>query len=91
MNAVERSVVLASSDVLDVDAIELIMEGGKNKSGSSEADEPAKNLSLEAIEKRSILDALDACGGNKSETARRLGITRKTLCTKLDKYRDADH
>ncbi len=90
MNAVERSVVLARTDVLDADAIELMMEGGKNKSGSFGSEEPAKNLSLDAIEKKSILETLDACGGNKSETARRLGITRKTLCTKLDKYKDVD-
>jgi two-component system response regulator HydG len=29
---------------------------------------------------------LDTCGGNKSETARRLGITRKTLRKKLERY-----
>jgi two-component system response regulator HydG len=38
------------------------------------------------VEKRSILEAVNACGGNKSEAARRLGITRKTLRKKLDKY-----
>ncbi|MEN6467407.1 MAG: helix-turn-helix domain-containing protein, partial [Smithella sp.] len=40
-------------------------------------------------EKRSILEALSACGGNKSEAARRLGITRKTLRKKLTKYEGA--
>ena len=45
-----------------------------------------ENLPLEEVEKRTILEALDIVGGNKSEAARRLGITRKTLRKKLDKY-----
>jgi two-component system response regulator HydG len=44
------------------------------------------NVPLEEVEKRTILEALEASGGNKSEAARRLGITRKTLRSKLEKY-----
>jgi DNA-binding NtrC family response regulator len=35
--------------------------------------------SLAAIERRHILGVLDGCKGNKSEAARRLGVSRKTL------------
>jgi len=42
--------------------------------------------SLEAVERETILRTLAACGGNKSEAARRLGITRRTLHQKLRKY-----
>jgi len=87
MNAVERAVVLARAEVLDDAEIALIMEDGVSSEGAVEADHPPQNLSLEGVEKKSILDALDACRGNKSEAARRLGITRKTLRTKLQKYR----
>ena len=41
---------------------------------------------LEKVEKTTILNTLEASGGNKSETARRLGITRKTLHKKLKAY-----
>jgi two-component system response regulator HydG len=41
---------------------------------------------LEEIEKAAILSTLQAAGGNKSEAARRLGITRKTLHKKLKAY-----
>jgi two-component system response regulator HydG len=41
---------------------------------------------LEDIEKSAILQTLSAVGGNKSEAARRLGITRKTLHKKLKAY-----
>jgi two-component system response regulator HydG len=43
-------------------------------------------LSLEEAEKMVILKTLDEVEGNKSEAARRLGITRKTLLSKLNKY-----
>jgi len=86
MNAVERAVVLARTDLLDAAEIALIMEDSAFSVGAGESDQPPQNLSLEDVEKKSILDALATCGGNKSEAARRLGITRKTLRAKLQKY-----
>ena len=35
--------------------------------------------SLRAVERRHILAILEACGGNRAEAARRLGISRKTI------------
>ena len=40
----------------------------------------------EEVEKTAILKTLEAADGNKSEAARRLGITRKTLHKKLKAY-----
>ena len=85
MNAVERAVVLSRSDYLDVDELVLLMADSPNASGSEQPSLP-ENMPLDEVEKRSILEAINACSGNKSETARRLGITRKTLRKKLDKY-----
>ena len=42
--------------------------------------------SLEDAEKELIACTMAETGGNKSETARRLNITRKTLLNKLKKY-----
>jgi two-component system response regulator HydG len=44
------------------------------------------DMLLEDVEKAAILNTLEAAGGNKSEAARRLGITRKTLHKKLKTY-----
>jgi two-component system response regulator HydG len=86
MNAMERSVVLARTDYLDAEDITLIMEKNSSAPGVSEQGKATRNLSLENMEKKNILAVLDDCGGNKSETSRRLGITRKTLRAKLRKY-----
>ncbi|MBW2054275.1 MAG: helix-turn-helix domain-containing protein, partial [Deltaproteobacteria bacterium] len=48
--------------------------------------EKNNNISLEQIEKAVILRTLKSVTGNKSEAARCLGITRKTLHKKLKKY-----
>lgn len=38
-----------------------------------------KTHTLAAIERRHILDTLDACGNNRAEAARRLDVSRKTI------------
>jgi two-component system response regulator HydG len=52
-----------------------------------EPEQPAAGARpLEAVEKATILTTLKAADGNKSEAARRLGITRRTLHKKLKAY-----
>jgi Response regulator containing CheY-like receiver, AAA-type ATPase, and DNA-binding domains len=84
MNAIERSVVLAQSDYLDDETISIIPRS--QKSEQKETFQDLVNKPLEDIEKSAILKTLQAADGNKSETARRLGITRKTLHKKLKQY-----
>ena len=92
MNAIERAVVLSRNTYLDEGELTLLMAddggaSGKDSSGAAnQSVSTSGNLPLDEVEKRSILEALTACGGNKSEAARRLGITRKTLRKKLEKY-----
>lgn len=45
-----------------------------------------KDWSLEAVERAHILTVLESTGGNKSEAARRLGVSRKTLERKLQRW-----
>ncbi len=87
MNAVERAVVLARADYLSEEDFALMP--AEEASPAPLASSPggrADHLSLDEIEKATILKALEAAGGNKSETARRLGITRRTLHKKLKIY-----
>ena len=84
MNVIERSVVLAQSEYLDDETISIIPNSQKTE--SADAFQDIANKPLEDIEKSAILTTLQAADGNKSETARRLGITRKTLHKKLKQY-----
>ncbi len=83
MNAVERGVVLARSDyICKEDLSFIIVEDSKEVMPGAGLE----NISLSKIEESAILSTLESAGGNKSETARRLGITRKTLLNKLKQY-----
>jgi two-component system response regulator HydG len=91
MNAVERAVVLSQTDFLTEDDFTVINGSGNNSYDSISQNADASIIMdgttpLEEVEKATILNTLEASGGNKSEAARRLGITRKTLHKKLKAY-----
>jgi two-component system response regulator HydG len=87
MNAVERVVVLSRSDYVDEpDLPPGILEQAGDKVEEVQPSGPVADMPLEEVEKASILKTLESAGGNKSEAARRLGITRRTLHKKLKKY-----
>jgi len=87
MNAIERSVVLARSEYLDAEDLSVIRDSSQMIPDSLPVvDDVGKDVPLDQVEKATILRTLESAGGNKSEAARRLGITRKTLHKKLKKY-----
>jgi two-component system response regulator HydG len=86
MNAVERSVVLSRSEYLGEEDLPLIPLEPKTESGKRARESIPSDLPLDEIEKAAIIKVLDSSNGNKSEAARRLGITRKTLLKKLREY-----
>ena len=86
MNAVERGVVLANSEYLDKKDLPLSMKDETIEGAAPLEQAIPGDLPLEEVEKASILKTLELTGGNKSEAARRLGITRRTLHKKLKKY-----
>jgi two-component system response regulator HydG len=85
MNAVERGVVLTRFEYLDLPDLRI---NGESTEAAEEpmVDTDAQLGPLEQVEMATILRTLHASEGNKSEAARRLGITRKTLHKKLKKY-----
>ncbi|MBL0712440.1 MAG: sigma-54-dependent Fis family transcriptional regulator [Desulfosarcina sp.] len=87
-NAAERAVILLSGDYLTEKELPAnITEPYSDENEGGENPKPvASNRPLEDIEKEAILATHEATGGNKSETARRLKINRKTLHKKLKDY-----
>jgi len=83
-NGVERAVVLLAGEYIrEQDLPSAIALSG---AGASPAGVNIQDMTLDEIERVAILEALESAGGNKSETARKLGITRKTLHAKLQRY-----
>ena len=86
MNAVERAVVLSRTDYLDGQDFSILQPLLQQSVLSPSDFDNKDNRPLEEVEKAAILRMLESVAGNKSEAARRLGITRKTLHKKLKKY-----
>jgi two-component system response regulator HydG len=87
-NAVERSVILLNGDYISEKELPLNITQTYSEESNWVATQPSNTepRPLEEVEKEAILAALEASGGNKSETARTLGINRKTLHKKLKNY-----
>ena len=81
-NAVERAVVLLTGEYISERELPLAITGTPVNAYSS-SDDVIQPL-LE-VEKEVILAALEKTGGNKTEAARQLGITRKTLLAKISR------
>ncbi len=56
--------------------------GGETEAGAHDLH-GAVTRAQAAVERRMILQALDGTGGNRTEAARRLGVSRKTLFNKM--------
>jgi len=82
MNAVERGVVLTRTDYIDEADIPFF----KEDETAVKVEIIPPDIPLDEMERSTILRTLDSVNGNKSEAARRLGITRRTLHKKLKRY-----
>ncbi len=87
-NAIERGIILMRGTELTEKSLPLSIQKQADKLPEKQAPvaDEVEAGSLFAAEKQLILRTLEETAGNKSEAARRLGITRKTLLNKLNKY-----
>ncbi len=93
-NALQRSVVALRHTRIDVADLALVPASGAPTPGATSASSPTESLApqlanrkLEEIERVSILATLQATRGNKTEAARRLGVTARTLSNKMKLWR----
>ena len=86
-NAIERAVILMRGEHIDEDSLPLTIRDWHSDGDRDTANDQTRvPESLEEAEKLVITRTLQETGGNKSEAARRLKITRKTLLSKIQKY-----
>ena len=88
--ALERAMILAGSDPIDLEHLSLAGVGPGPAPGAAGPgwvpEIPPEGLSLEVLERELILRALERARGNKSQAARLLGLTRRTLYSRMERH-----
>ncbi len=82
-NLVQRAVVLATSDVIDVEQLPLPAE----EQGRADALAGAVGMRAEDVERELILRTLRSAQGNRTKTAGLLDLTARTINNKIRLYR----
>ena len=90
-NAMERAAIVQETGVIETSHLpQRIMEKSPHSSrsaspGDSNIVADVKEHMAE-LECRAIVAALEACGGNQTQAAKQLGLSRRALIYKLEKY-----
>ena len=80
-NVIERMVAMSSPGPLRAEEVEQVLIAA-----TPQMPVAVTARTLEEAEKEHVLEALRACGGNRSLAAERLNIQRRTLYKKLDRW-----
>ncbi|MFN8544354.1 MAG: sigma-54 dependent transcriptional regulator [Candidatus Binatia bacterium] len=85
-NCIDHAVALTRFDEITVDDLPEKIRDYRGSHVLVVGDDPAELVPLEEVERRYILKVLAAVGGNKTLAAQALGLDRKTLYRKLERY-----
>jgi len=84
-NAMERAVLLARSELILPEHLPTRVRDAADKPATAEAGDLER---LEEIERQAIMQALRLHKSNRTETAKALGISRRALIYKLQRFRE---
>jgi len=85
-NCIERAVALATREELMIDDLPDKVREQQRTELVLPSSEPDELVPMEEVERRYILKVLETLGGNKRQAAKLLGMDRRTLYRKLEKY-----
>lgn len=86
-NVIERAVIFAEGEKINVDDIILNEFSGKQVYDTSESLQiPEKGISLNDVERKIMIQALKKSNGNQSKAARLIGLSLDTFRYRLKKY-----
>jgi DNA-binding NtrC family response regulator len=86
-HTLERALILAGADPITTAHLSFAQSVPAVTAGPSSIPRiPEDGLSLETLERELILQALERAAGNKSAAARLLGLTRRTLYSRMEKH-----
>lgn len=84
-NAMERAVLLSRSELILPEHLPTRVRASAAEGPARESFDPAR---LEEVERQAILQALRQHDSNRTETAKALGISRRALLYKLQRFRE---
>lgn len=90
-NVVERMVIISKGAIIGMDSLPLFDSFSKPEEDSNAFVLPSEGVSLEEIEKSFLQQAMEQTGGNQSQAAKRLGLTRHAFLYRLEKYKIDPH
>lgn len=82
---IERAIIFASDDIIKPEDLNLPVTNKKNQYSNTD-NEMTDVLPMEEVEKIHLVKALDFYGWDRATTAYKLGISIKTLYSKIRKY-----
>ena len=85
-NVVERAVLLCDGSVIRPDHLMFDRSGPAPNAPPASVPSPPMPPPSPPSERDRIIAALNQCGGNQTEAAKLLGITRRMLAYRLDRY-----
>jgi two-component system NtrC family response regulator len=85
-NVLERLLVLSSTDLISEEDLPEEFATPTANATVLWPDLPEDGISLEAIERELISRALEKFGGNQTQAARYLDISRRTLIYRMEKH-----
>jgi two-component system NtrC family response regulator len=85
-NAVERALILCGESITVVDLPEKLRDAGQRVRPVAAAAAADKRGHLAEVERAAIVSALEAEDQNQTRAARRLGVSRRALIYKMEKY-----
>ncbi|NJK32788.1 MAG: sigma-54-dependent Fis family transcriptional regulator, partial [Deltaproteobacteria bacterium] len=85
-NCIERAVALGRGADIQVEDLPERVRTHSRAQLVVGSDDPSELAELAEIERRYILHVMEVVGGNKSLAAKTLGLDRKTLYRKLERY-----
>lgn len=85
-NTIERAVILASGNEITPRSLPREIAEDRERFAGVLLDFPPEGINLEEVERELIRLALARSGGNQTQAARLLGITRSALIYRMEKY-----
>jgi len=86
-NTIERAFLMSRDSIIRLEDLPEKIAGGGESASEALFQLPEEGIDLEAVERDLIGQALRRTGGNRTRAAKLLGVTRRILGYRMEKYR----